>query len=83
MIVALLACLASVVSPAWEAKTVDGQTIRGVLSAVSSQRITLQTAAGPTSLDVKQLAELAPAESPTSADDPPGERPISGLRFEI
>lgn len=55
----LFAILLTAARPPFEAQTLDGQTLAGTLTEFNADRVTLQTAAGPVSLETEKLAGLS------------------------
>jgi hypothetical protein len=58
-------------APPFTAETLTGQSVAGNVTALDSQRLTLQTPGGPVTLETGRLIRLTPQQTPSLSDEPP------------
>ena len=67
----LLAVVLLSAGPAFDAHTLDGETVSGELVSLDSKGLILQTGDGPSTLTMKQLLGLSPETKPQKLDTKP------------
>lgn len=61
----LLAFMLTAATPPFEVQTLDGRTIVGQLTEISADRMTVDSEAGPVTLEADQVMMIAPREKPS------------------
>jgi len=75
-----IAILTTIAAVPFETQTLDGRALVGDISKIDSERVTLETADGPTTLEIGKLLRLLPVEEPKSPKPPAGQ-PLVGIEL--